>query len=153
MTLQELKKLKEMDKDTYYIIKHFIKRNFKIQNKTFDETKVIKTIFYKLRKHKSKSKMYNVFTTFLKFIKDNYTYDDKEINFMLNNIPKPKYERKKWKTWKKIHDRLKFLKRLKRKVKKDIEKGEVHKIDKLNNIINEINELQKRKQELANKLK
>jgi hypothetical protein len=153
MRIDELKELKTKDKDSYYVIIHFIKRHFKITDNEFDERKVIRAIFYSLRKYKSRSKMYIIFSDFLKFLKDNHTYNEKEINFMINNIPKPKYERKAWKTWKKVSDRLKFLKRLKRKVQKDIENGETQKREKLNSIIKDIEEFSRRKKELGDKLK
>ena len=150
MNLQEIRQL---DKDSYFILKHFIKRNFKVENNEFDEIKVIKDLFFKLRKYKTRSKMYIAFSNFLIFLKENKQFKNKEINYMLNNIPKPKYERKSWRTWKKVSERLKFLKKLKRKVEKDIKAGEIHKLNKLNNIKEEIKHLSKRKKELGSLLK
>jgi hypothetical protein len=150
------------NKDGFYIIHNFIKRNFKvdkyedviINNKLkkniphYKIDKIIKKFFYNARDNKTgNNNIYKYYLMFIEYFKNEKF--NKETNFFISQFPKPKYERKKWKTWKKVSDELIRLKSLKRKILND----KIINKNKLNNIVKDINSLQKRKIELGDLLK
>ena len=156
-------------KDEFYIFNNFLKRNFKpffedVEHKNkikkniphYDVKQIVENLFYKVRHSTTgDTNIYPIFIKFINFIKVNQ-YEDKELMFFLNQFPKPKYERKKWRTWKRVTDKIKLLKKSKLNIHKDIKNNRLDKKlaeEKLNNIDIELNDLKIRKKELGEKLK
>jgi len=120
--------------------------------KHYNIEKIIKNLFFKVKKHKSgETLISSLFLKFIQQIKNQNIRFSKETNQMLDNFPKPKYKRKSWKRYVILKDEIKSLKRAKRRVRKKYY-GKVLK-EKLQNIEEELNAKQIRLRELAEKLK
>jgi len=111
-------------------------------------------IYHRVLKHKSENKIYKLYKNFIEFIKNNESFDLEKLSgkskMILNNFPKPKYERKGWKKYYQLKQEINRLKKAKRKVKKKYS-GSIL-TAKLNNIDNEITQLIQRRNEVLNEL-
>jgi hypothetical protein len=156
-------------KDEKFRFKGFVKRNLKerkIDNieykgvlkkniKFYSFNELINIIKVNVKNIKTyNNPMYSLYYKFVNFIKDKYKYKEydltKENLAFIENFPKPKYFRNKWKRYYLLKQDINKLKRAKRRVKKKYT-GKLLK-EKLDDINNNINKLVKRRNEILMKL-
>ena len=118
------------EKDCYFVIHNWIKRNFKyyikkdiiidnILKKNIEFYRldlIIDLMFHKAKKHKTgETHIAKMFRYFVKNIKLNIKdIEDKKLKMQINQFPKPKVYREIYKSWYLLWNKIKILKKLKR---------------------------------------